>query len=144
MDQEEEGVESVCRSSAMRERAEKPAGKACQRGEGLLHVACPSGTRESATVFTGSHIHEGACMPRNGTSEIAYRDASEPGGIRYQHDPPVCNLCQQDITRENFAWMYLEGRGRTSGRVEFIECKGCTRMRLSGTPLVLFLERHQL
>ena len=83
-------------------------------------------------------------MPVNATGGIAYIDAPEPGGIRYQHDPPVCHLCMQDITRKNFGWMYLEGRGRTRGKVEFIECKGWTRMRLIGTPLWLFLERHTL
>ena len=82
-------------------------------------------------------------MPLNAVGEIAYSD-SEKGRIRYQVDPPVCNLCKQDITRENFAWMYLESRGRTRGKVEFIECKGCTMMRASGTPLQLFLQHHGL
>ena len=63
---------------------------------------------------------EGASMPLNAVGEIEYRDAPEPGGIRYQNDPPVCNLCKQEITRENVGWMYLEGRGRTRGKVEFI------------------------
>jgi hypothetical protein len=83
-------------------------------------------------------------MPLNTTGEIEYRDAPEPGGIRYQHDPPVCTLCTQDITRENFGWMYLEDRGRTRGKVECIECRGCTMRRASGTPLQLFLQRHGL
>jgi hypothetical protein len=83
-------------------------------------------------------------MPLNATGEIEYIDAPEQGGIRYQNDPPVCNLCKQEITRANFGWMYLEGRGRTRGKVEFIECKGCTRMRAGGAPLLLFLERHKL
>src|SRR5437667_3714678 len=84
---------------------------------------------------------EGACMPVNAVGEIAYTD-TQKGRIRYQADPPVCTLCKQEITRENFGWMYLERHPR--GQVECIECRGCTMRRASGTPLLLFLQRHGL
>ena len=74
-------------------------------------------------------------MPFNATGGMASIDAPEPGGIRDQHDPPVCHRCMQDMTREHCGWMDLEGRGRTRGKVAFIACKGWTRMRLRGTPL---------
>ena len=80
-------------------------------------------------------------MPLNAIGEIAYIDTPK-GRIRYQADPPVCNLCKQEITRENVGWMYLERHPR--GQVECIECRGCTMRRASGTPLQLFLQRHGL
>src|SRR5262249_46259057 len=84
---------------------------------------------------------EGACMPLNAEGEIEYIDTHKEA-IRYQADPPVCNLCKREITRENFGWMYLEGH--SCGKLEFIECRGCTMLRASGTPLQLFLQRHGL
>jgi hypothetical protein len=83
-------------------------------------------------------------MPLNVTDEIAY--VPDKGGIHCQNNPPVCNLCKQEMTRENFGWMYFEGegRGRTRGKFEFIACRGCTRMRAGGTPLRLFVQRHTL
>ena len=83
-------------------------------------------------------------MPLNATGEIRYHNAPGKGQIQYQTDPPVCNLCTREITRENFGWMYFESRGRTGGKFEYIACRGCTMMRASGTPLRLFLERHHL
>jgi hypothetical protein len=80
-------------------------------------------------------------MPLNVVGEIEYIDTPK-AAIWYQADPPVCNLCKQAITRENFGWMYFESRGRKGGKFEFIECRGCTMMRASGTPLQLFLQRH--
>ena len=80
-------------------------------------------------------------MPLNALGEIAYTDTPK-GEIRYQADPPVCNCCKQEITRANVAWMYLERHPR--GRVECIECRGCTMRRASGTLLQLFLQRHGL
>jgi hypothetical protein len=83
-------------------------------------------------------------MPLNAAGEIQYQEAPGKGQIQYQSDPPVCNLCKQEITRANVGWMYFESRGRTGGKFEFIECRGCTMRRASGTPLQLFLERHDL
>jgi len=83
-------------------------------------------------------------MPFDVRDQIQYNDTPDKGGIHYQTDPPVCNICKQEITRENFAWMYFEGRGRTRGKFEFIECRGYTRMRAGGTPLRLFVQRHKL
>jgi hypothetical protein len=80
-------------------------------------------------------------MPLNAKGEIEYIDRFQ-GAKRYQASPPVCNLCKQEITRENFGWMYWEGHPR--GPFEFIECRGCTRMRASGTPLRQFMKRHRL
>ena len=80
-------------------------------------------------------------MPLNAIGEIAYTDTPK-GEIRYQADPPVCNCCKQEITRTNVGWMYLERHPR--GQVEYIECRGCTMKRASGTPLQLFLQRHGL
>ncbi len=83
-------------------------------------------------------------MPLDPGGKIAYIAAPVKGGIRYQADPPVCNICKQEITRNNFGWTYLESEGGTRTRSEFIACRGCTMMRAGGTPLLLFLERHNL
>ena len=80
-------------------------------------------------------------MPLNAVGEIAYPD-TYTGGIRYQADPPFCNLCKQEITRETMGWMSLEGHPR--GPFEFIECRSCTTTRASGTPLQRFLKHHGL
>jgi hypothetical protein len=80
-------------------------------------------------------------MPLNAVGEIEYTD-TQKGRVRYQADPPVCNLCKQEITRENVGWMYLERHPR--GPFEVIECRGCTMRRASGTPLQLFLTHHRL
>jgi hypothetical protein len=80
-------------------------------------------------------------MPLNAVGEIEYTEAQK-GRVRYQADPPVCNLCKQEITRENVGWMYLERHPH--GPLEVIECRGCTMRRASGTPLQLFLTHHRL
>jgi hypothetical protein len=80
-------------------------------------------------------------MPLNAIGEIEYID-SNTGRIRYQIDPPVCNLCKQEITRENIGWMFLERHPR--GPLEYIECQGCTMMRAGGEHLRLFLKHHGL
>src|SRR4051812_2934885 len=41
-------------------------------------------------------------MPISRIGEIAYQPASPSGGIRLQANPPVCNHCWQEITRQNF------------------------------------------
>ena len=83
-------------------------------------------------------------MPLNAAGEIRYHKAPGTDRIQYQIDPPVCNRCKQEITQENFGWMYLESRERTEEKFEFIECRGCTMLRAGGPALRLFLERHRL
>jgi hypothetical protein len=80
-------------------------------------------------------------MPLNAEGEIQYIEMQK-AAIRYQADPPVCNCCKQDITRESFGWMYWEGHAR--GKFEFIECRACTMMRAGGQALRLFLKHHRL
>jgi hypothetical protein len=82
-------------------------------------------------------------MPLNAVGEIEYTDTQQ-GGVQYQADPPMCNRCLQEITRENFGWMFLEGGGRRQGPFEFIECRACTMMRAAGQSLRLFLKHHGL
>jgi len=82
-------------------------------------------------------------MPLNAEGEIQYID-THTEAIRYQADPPLCNRCHQEITRENFGWMFLEGGGRRQGPFEFIECRACTMLRATGQSLRRFLEHHGL
>jgi len=84
-------------------------------------------------------------MPADSKGQIKYRAAAEKEGTRYQADPPMCNLCGQDITRENFGWAYLTTEGRVpTEKFEFIECTACTLIRESGDALLTFLKRHKL
>ena len=49
-------------------------------------------------------------MPLNATGDIEYLDMSiSQERILFQADPPVCNICKQAITRDNFGWAHLEG-----------------------------------
>src|SRR5205823_983086 len=41
-------------------------------------------------------------MPISSVGEIAYQIAPPMGGIRLQANPPVCNRCWREITRQNF------------------------------------------
>ena len=83
-------------------------------------------------------------MPLTAAGEIRYKNAPGKGLIQYQTDPPVCNRCKQEITQENFGWMYFESHGHTGGEFEYIECRECTMIRASGPALRPFLERHHL
>lgn len=83
-------------------------------------------------------------MACNTAGDIEYRQASVAGGIRFQTNPPVCNLCEREITRKNFGWAYLVSDGKTPGQFEFIECTACTLIREGGEPLLTFLVRHKL
>jgi hypothetical protein len=91
-------------------------------------------------------------MPLDATGEIEYTATPDQGGIRYQNNPPVCNLCKQEITRENVGWMYLEGgrhprrrvQDKVECKIEFIECRGCTMLRAGGPLFRHFLKRHSL
>jgi hypothetical protein len=83
-------------------------------------------------------------MPLDTAGNIEYRNAPVPGGTRFQADPPVCNLCKQEITRENIGRSYRLMDERTRGKFEVIECTRCTAIREGGTPLRVFLQRHNL
>ena len=83
-------------------------------------------------------------MPLDTAGNIAYRDALDPGGVRFQADPPVCTSCKQEITRETIGRAYWLREERSRKRYEVIECTRCTGMRDGGTPLQVFLQRHNL
>ena len=83
-------------------------------------------------------------MPLNTAGEIVYRPAPRTGGVRFQANPPVCNRCEREITRQNFGWASLRRDRQTPGHCEVIECAGCTARRQGGIPLTLFLARHKL
>jgi hypothetical protein len=83
-------------------------------------------------------------MPLDAAGNIEYRDALESGGTRFQADPPVCSLCKREITRETIGRSYSLREERTRRRYEVIECTRCTGMRDGGTPLQVFLHRHNL
>jgi hypothetical protein len=79
--------------------------------------------------------------------QVQYTEA-RTGGIRFQGHPPVCNICGQEITRENFGCSYVESEERKKPlapeQFERIECTACTLVRESGEALLAFLTRHQL
>ena len=79
---------------------------------------------------------------------VEYTDAQNPGGIRFQSSPPVCNICGQRITRENFGCSYTEieqpKKFQEPEQFERIECTSCSVIRESGKPLLTFLRRHHL
>jgi hypothetical protein len=83
-------------------------------------------------------------MPLDTAGKIEYKEIPLSGGVRLQVDPPVCNVCQQEITRKNFGVAGVEGRGRTQETFEFIECTACTLLRQGGDALRRFVERHNL
>jgi hypothetical protein len=83
-------------------------------------------------------------MSLDTVDKIQYRDALTPEGIRFQSSPPVCNICEQQITRQNFGWACVEIEGHTGELFERIECTACTTIRDSGAPLLTFLQRHRL
>ena len=83
-------------------------------------------------------------MPLDVTGKIQDRAVVIPEGIRYQADPPVCHLCQQEITRTNIGWVYLTNNGRKGEQVECVECTACTLIRDGGPALRSFVERHHL
>jgi hypothetical protein len=76
--------------------------------------------------------------------KIEYKEISLIGSVRFQTDPPVCNICEREITRQNFGIAGVEGRGRTQETFEFIECTTCTPMRTGGDAMRRFVERHHL
>lgn len=81
-------------------------------------------------------------MPLNATGEIPYQPASIPDAMQCQVDPPVCNLCWQEITRQNLGWVSVVQNTHTRGRFECIECTTCTATRAGGSSITVFWARH--
>ena len=82
-------------------------------------------------------------MPISSVGEIAYQLALPLGGIRFQANPPVCNRCWREITRQNFGCVTVVGEAPHPGRFEFIECTTCTPVRDPSPGVTLFWARHQ-
>ena len=86
-------------------------------------------------------------MPRDTMDKVQYTEALT-GGIWFQMNPPVCNICGQTITRENFGCSYVESEERKKPlepeQFERIECTACTLIREGGDALLAFLMRHHL
>ena len=87
-------------------------------------------------------------MPLNIAGDIEYRDTQTAEGIRLQVSPPVCNVCEQQITRKTFGCVYFESeewkKTRTAEQFERIECTSCSLIREAGDRLQTFLKRHNL
>jgi hypothetical protein len=87
-------------------------------------------------------------MPLDTAGKIQYRKAQTAGGIRFQASPPVCNVCEQQITRKTFSCVYLESeewnKARGDELFERIECTSCSPIREAGDRLQTFLKRHNL
>jgi hypothetical protein len=82
-------------------------------------------------------------MPLNSVCEVAYQPVPAAGGIRFQANPPVCNRCWREITRQNFGCVTVVGEAPFPGRFEFIECTACTAVRACGPEVTLFWAQHQ-
>jgi len=82
-------------------------------------------------------------MERTDT-RLHYRHYLAPGGVRYQAEPPVCNSCGHEITRQNFGWASLISEVDSPEQVEWIACRACTTIRQIGPPLRHFLALHHL
>ena len=82
-------------------------------------------------------------MPISSFGEIAYQGAPPMGGIWFQSNPPVCNRCWREITRQNFGCVTVVGDVPFPGRFEFIECTACTAVRDRDPEVTLFWARHQ-
>ena len=83
-------------------------------------------------------------MSLDSAGKIEYKEVLRIGAVRFQADPPVCNMCQQEITRKNFGFACVESNHRSLQRFEFIACTECTPMRESGDTLRRFVEQHNL
>jgi hypothetical protein len=87
-------------------------------------------------------------MPLDTAGTIQYRKAQTADGIRFQVSPPVCNVCEREITRETFGCVYLESeewnKARGDELFERTECTSCSPIRVAGDPLQTFLKRHNL
>jgi hypothetical protein len=83
----------------------------------------------------------GALQP---ATPVQYRTYLAPGGVRYQAEPPVCNDCGHEITRQNFGWACLTSAADAREQVEWIACTACTNIRQVGPPLRHFIALHHL
>jgi hypothetical protein len=83
-------------------------------------------------------------MPLNIAGEVEYKVVSIIETVRFQADPPVCNVCKQEITRQNFGFSCVESNQLSLQTFEYIECTACTPMRAGGDTLRRFVERHRL
>ena len=82
-------------------------------------------------------------MPLSAGGEIAYQGAPPMGGIRLRANPPVCNRCWREITRQHFGCATVVGAAPHPGHFEFIECIACTPVRDPRPGVTLFWTRHQ-
>ena len=87
-------------------------------------------------------------MPRDTAGMIQYRKARTVDGIRFQVSPPVCNVCEQEVTRKTFGCVYLESEewNKATGDELFerIECTSCSPIREAEDRLQTFLKGHNL
>jgi hypothetical protein len=83
-------------------------------------------------------------MALDKAGNIVYRQVVFPELLRFQADPPVCNICEQEITRRNFGQVYIERRERVREEFEIVECTDCTPIREGGPALRDFVDRHNL
>jgi hypothetical protein len=82
-------------------------------------------------------------MPINHVGEIAYEPAAATGGIRLQANPPVCNRCWYEITRQNFGQASVVESAHVASRFEFIECIACTMVCACEPEQTRFWTQHQ-
>jgi hypothetical protein len=104
--------------------------------------ACSGVLSPSPSYGSLIHLLENT-MPISSVGEIAYQFAPPMGGIRLQANPPVCNRCWREITRQNFGCATVVGEAPHLGRFEFIECTTCTPVRDPSPGVTLFWVRHQ-
>ena len=80
-------------------------------------------------------------LTQNG--DIAYRNDLQTG-VYLQTDPPVCNACEQTITRENFGWAYQHRDEKSLYHHEMVECIQCTEERATEPARERFFALHNL
>ena len=83
-------------------------------------------------------------MPLSSAGEIPYHHARMEGGIQFQANPPMCNRCWQEITRQNVGRTSVVHNAYTHGRFEFIECTACTAACVGTALLTQFWTQHAL
>ena len=82
-------------------------------------------------------------MPINHVGEVAYEPAAPPGGIRLPANPPVCNRCWDEITRQNLGQASVVGSAHSSSRFACIEWTACTTVRAREPEQTLCRGLHQ-
>ena len=88
---------------------------------------------------------DGARGGERAAPPLRYRHYLAPGGVRYQAEPPVCNGCGHEMTRQNFGWAFLvPSDADTREQVEWMECRACTPIRQGGPLLQHFMAVHHL